>query len=128
MSVVTVGAVATLGAALLRHIPESAPHSQFLPSASTGPSETPPPAEDPHVLVYITSTPAGAAIVRVSNQAVLGYTPETVQFRRSTGPVTIRLEMKGFAPQTRDVSTAADGHLDIILQPGMQGTRPRPGG
>jgi hypothetical protein len=127
-SVVTMSAVATLGAVLLRRNPQPAPPRHMLPSASADPSEAPPPSEDPNVLVHIESTPAGAAIVHVSNHAVLGYTPETVQFRRSAGPITIRLELKGFAPETRDVSTAADGNLDIILQAGTQGTRPRPGG
>jgi hypothetical protein len=79
------------------------------------------------VLVRIESTPPGAAIVHVSNKSVLGYTPETLQFRRSTEPVSLRLELKGFAPETRDVPTASDGQLTVELMPISKGAHPRTG-
>jgi hypothetical protein len=76
-----------------------------------------PPTEDSNVLVYVESTPPGAAVVRVSTKSVLGYTPETVQLRRSNEPVQLRFELKGYRSVTRDVSAASDSQLTVVLQP-----------
>jgi hypothetical protein len=125
VSVVTVCVATALGAALLRRNARQGlpPHSE--PSSLAAPFEPDPKVEDPNVLVHITSTPAGAAIVSPSHRAVLGYTPETVQFRRSPEVVQIRLELKGYLPETRDVSTATDGKLDVVLRTSSLDSRPQ---
>ncbi len=102
-----------------------APPQQTQPSPSAALLETAPPAEDPNVLVYIASTPPGAAIVRRSDNSVLGYTPETIQFRRSTEPVQVRLELAGFAPEMRLVPTVSDSQLIVVLKTRSRGSRPR---
>jgi hypothetical protein len=126
-STVILVAVVVLTMAWLRQRTALGPPQQSLPSQSAAPLETPPPAEDPNVLVYVTSTPPGAAIVHVSNKSVLGYTPETIQFRRSTETVSIRLELKGFAPEMRNVPTVSDSQLTVELKPTSKGARPRTG-
>jgi hypothetical protein len=62
------------------------------------------------------STPPGAAIVRADNGFVLGWTPETVEFRRSPEPVMIRFVLEGYSPVYREVPVASDGELKVELK------------
>ncbi len=70
-----------------------------------------------NVLVWIESTPPGAAIVRVSDNFILGHTPETVEFNRTSRPVSIRLELDGYDVVTREVSVDSDGSMTVVLKP-----------
>jgi hypothetical protein len=80
-------------------------------------TEAPAPPEQPaNVLVWIETTPPGSAIVRVSDRFVLGWTPETIEFRRSSKPVSVRLELKGYLPELRDVPVAEDGTVSVALK------------
>ena len=85
--------------------------------SSTPRQPEPSPEEPENVLVWIESTPPGAAIVRVSDGFVLGWTPETIQFRRSSEPVSVRIEAKGFVAATRSVPTKSDGQVTVELVP-----------
>jgi len=88
------------------------------PVAAASATQTPASPERPeNVLVWIETTPPGAAIVRVTDRFVLGWTPETIEFRRSSKPVAIRLEMNGFLPELRDVPVAEDGQVSVTLKP-----------
>jgi hypothetical protein len=68
-------------------------------------------------LVWMETTPPGAAIVRVSDCHVLGYSPEIIEFRYSKTPVQIRFELKGYIPLTQEVSAAEDSELKVVLEP-----------
>lgn len=67
-------------------------------------------------LIWMETTPPGAAIVRVSNGRVLGYSPEIIEFLRSDKPEFVRFELKGYLPLTREVSAASDSELKVELQ------------
>jgi hypothetical protein len=69
------------------------------------------------VLVLMQSAPTGARIVRVSDNYLLGYTPETIEFHQSLKPERIRFEMQGYTSVTRDVSAASDSELTVDLEP-----------
>lgn len=76
------------------------------------------PNEEPtEVLVYMESTPPGAHIVRVSRNQGLGWTPEDVDFTRSTEPVLVRFELKGYLPLTVQVPVDRDSELAVVLEP-----------
>lgn len=87
------------------------------PSESAAVVASAPPLEDVNVLVYLESTPPGAAIRRLSTNSVVGYTPETVQLRRSNVPEQFRFELEGHQPVSRDISAAADSQLMVVLRP-----------
>jgi len=92
----------------------TAPSGSDVDAAST---EAPAPPEQPaNVLVWIETTPPGAAIVRVSDRFVLGWTPETIEFRRSSKPVAVRLELKGYLPELRDVPVVQDGTVSVTMK------------
>ena len=69
------------------------------------------------VLVWMETTPPGAAVVRVSDGYVLGYSPEIIEFRYSKTPVQIRFELEGYIPLTQEVSAAEDSELKVVLEP-----------
>jgi serine/threonine-protein kinase len=81
------------------------------------PSETPAPPKAPvAVRVRLESTPSGARVVRVSDGAVLGTTPETIELRPSSDPLPLRFEKEGFVAATREASRAADSSLSVVLE------------
>ena len=69
------------------------------------------------VLVWMETTPPGAAVVLVSDGHVMGRTPETIEFHQSAEPVSVRFELEGYIPVTREVSAASDGKLAVVLKP-----------
>jgi hypothetical protein len=89
------------------------------PPDKTAPSaKAKPPAEKPFtVLVWMESTPPGARIVLVSNNFILGRTPETIGFSQSSEPVPVRFELEGYKPVTREVPAVSDGSLKVVLKP-----------
>ena len=108
-------AIAGLTGACQRKSPT--PPASPTPTKSLPPPDAQPPAQQQiDVLVWIETTPPGARIVRVSDGFVLGWTPEIVEFVRSTEPALVRFEMEGFAPVTREVSVTTDGELAVVLR------------
>jgi hypothetical protein len=89
------------------------------PSAKSEPAPDAQPGIDPTflVLVYMDSTPQGARVVRASDGHLLGRTPDTIEFHQSGQPVTVRFELPGYLPVTREVSAASDSELSIVLEP-----------
>jgi PEGA domain len=84
--------------------------------------QSPPDAQrliDPTFLIQIwtETTPPGARIVRVSDGHPHGWTPEIVEVPQSDKPVSLRLELDGYVPVTREVSALWDGELKVVLQP-----------
>jgi hypothetical protein len=63
------------------------------------------------------TTPPGAAVRRLSDGHVMGWTPDTIEFSQSDKPVLVRFEMEGYLPLTREVPVATDGDLKVVLQP-----------
>jgi hypothetical protein len=83
------------------------------------PVDAQPPILDPTFLVLASmgTTPPGARIVRVSDGEVLGYTPETVEFHQSNHSETVRFELQGYIPVTREVPAVSDTVFRIVLEP-----------
>jgi hypothetical protein len=79
--------------------------------------EQPAPRQQGLALAWMETTPPGAAIVRVSDCHVLGYSPEIIEFRYSKTPVQIRFELEGYIPLTQEVSAAEDSELKVVLEP-----------
>jgi len=76
------------------------------------------------VLVWMETTPPGAAVRRVCDGHVMGFTPDTIEFAQSAEPVVVRFELQGYLPVTREVSAASDGELKVVLQPIPKGRHP----
>jgi hypothetical protein len=62
------------------------------------------------------STPPGARVVRVADGAVLGTTPETIELRPSSDPLSLRFEKEGFVVAIREASLVADSSLSVVLE------------
>jgi len=92
------------------------------------PSETPtvaPPKALVAVRVRLESTPPGARVVRISDGAVLGITPETIELRPSSEPLPLRFEKEGFLAALREASLAADSSLSVVLEEEKPGKTPK---
>jgi hypothetical protein len=63
------------------------------------------------------TTPQGAAVRRLSDGHVMGWTPETIEFPQSDKPAVVRFELEGYVPVTREVPVATDGQLAVVLKP-----------
>ena len=118
--------VAVLAAVLLRREPSSTP----VPASTTRPAPSPeivaPPKAPVAVRVHLESTPPGARVVRVADSTVLGTTPETIELRPSSEPLSLRFEKEGFVAATREASLAADSSLSVVLEAGPEKTAPTP--
>jgi hypothetical protein len=67
------------------------------------------------VQLRLESTPAGARVVRVSDGAVLGTTPETIALRPSAEALLLRFEKEGFVSSTRETALATDTTVAATL-------------
>jgi len=120
--VLALGAVAVPTSTCSRKRPEP---PQPTPLAKAQPSaEAPRPADarpfpDPSflVLVWIETTPPGAAVRRVSDGHVMGWTPETIEFNQSAEPVLVQIELEGYRPVRRAVSVLEDSQMKVVLEP-----------
>jgi hypothetical protein len=63
------------------------------------------------------TTPPGAAVRRLSDGHVMGWTPETIEFPQSDKPMVVRFELEGYLPLEREVPVATDGELKVVLKP-----------
>jgi serine/threonine-protein kinase len=110
--------LSALAAVLAMRQPSAPARPEAKPVAlpAVTPPPPPPPVQAPTMIrLRLESAPAGARVVRVSDGAVLGTTPETIELRPSAEPMQLRVEKDGFVPATRDVSLSADGHLSVVL-------------
>jgi serine/threonine protein kinase len=110
---------ALLAAVFLRKGPApSAPQPTNITRPAPPPeSQTAVPPKAPiAVRVRLESTPPGARVVRISDGAVLGITPETIELRPSSELLPLRFEKEGFASAQREVSLAADSTLSVVLE------------
>jgi len=98
-------------------LPPPAVKSQPTPDAERPADAHPFPDPTFLVLVGIGSKPPGARIVRVSDDLVLGHTPDTIEFHQSAEPVLVRFELQGYLPVTREVSAVSDSELWVDLKP-----------
>jgi serine/threonine protein kinase len=74
-----------------------------------------PPKVPTAVRVRLESTPPGARVVRISDGAVLGTTPETIELQPSSEPLPLRFEKDGFASAQQEASQSADSTLSVVL-------------
>ena len=87
----------------------------------------PPPVEKPlaaalrpakkKVYWAVSSSPAGAEIVRVSDGRVLGKTPWRSEQPQGTGHVTLRLRFVGYQDRVVDLDSNADDRSEVTLEP-----------
>ena len=91
--------------------PQPPPEAQRTPDAH--------PFPDPTflILIWMDTTPPGAAVRRLSDGHVMGWTPDTIEFPQSDKPVLVRFEMQGYLPLEREVPVATDGELKVVLKP-----------
>jgi hypothetical protein len=71
--------------------------------------------------VWIETTPPGAAVRRLSDGHVMGFTPDTIEFSQSAEPVLVRLELEGYGPVRRAVSVLEDSQMKVVLEPIAKG-------
>ena len=64
--------------------------------------------------------------MRVADSTVLGTTPETIELRPSSEPLSLRFEKEGFVAATREASLAADSSLSVVLEAGPEKPAPTP--
>ena len=97
-----------------------------IPTASTKSPEVPPPATV--VRLRLSSRPAGARIVRVSDGAVIGITPTLLELASGAQPLSLRIEKDGYLPATRDLPLDHDSDSKIQLTAASQARphQPRP--
>ena len=111
--------VALLAAVFLR---KGTPPAPPLSTSTTRPAPPPepqtvePPKAPVVVRMRLDSTPPGARVVRVSDDVVLGTTPEIIELRPSNEPLPLRFEKEGFVAVQREASLAADSNLSVVLQ------------
>jgi hypothetical protein len=111
--------IAGLAGACLRKSPPPPPPvtKPQLPDAQRPADAHPFPDPTFLVLVWMETTPPGAAVRLLSDGHVMGWTPETIEFHQSAEPVLIRFELEGYIPVTHAVPTASDGELKVVLTP-----------
>jgi len=113
-------AIAVLAAVFLRKSPVSpvlTAATKGVPAAEEHPVEPPkPPTAPSAVRVRLDSTPSGARVVRVSDNVVLGTTPETIELRPSSEPLALRFEREGFEHAVREVSLTENSSLSVVLE------------
>jgi hypothetical protein len=76
------------------------------------------------ILVWMETTPPGAAVRRLSDGHVMGFTPDTIEFGQSAEPVLVRFELAGYVPVTRTVPVLEDGQVSVVLEPIPKGRGP----
>ncbi|MBN2576012.1 MAG: serine/threonine protein kinase [Deltaproteobacteria bacterium] len=108
-------AAALVLAVALRNKP-AAPPAAKRPVPAAKPPAPPPPTPPQMIRVRLESTPAGARVVRVTDGAVLGTTPTTIEVRSTPKPMLVRVEKEGFAATTREISLAAHGEVSVALE------------
>jgi serine/threonine-protein kinase len=79
------------------------------------PAEAMPAGRD--VALAVASTPTKAQVFRADSGEKLGVTPLTIRLARSDKPVTLRLELPGYAPAERVVRFTADAALGVVMSP-----------
>jgi serine/threonine protein kinase len=75
------------------------------------------PAAPQTISIAISSTPAGALVVRERDGAVLGRTPLALSWPRSVGVESLRLDREGYRSETLLVALNRDGQSTIELHP-----------
>jgi hypothetical protein len=95
-------------------------------TVATKPVDPEPPATS--VRLRVSSTPAGARIVRAADGAVIGITPALLEFPSAAQPVSVRIEKDGYLPATRDLPLDHDSDSKVELTAVTQSRphRPRP--
>jgi hypothetical protein len=95
-------------------------------AAATKPVDPEPPATS--VRLRVSSTPAGARIVRAADGAVIGITPALLELPSAARPVSVRIEKAGYLPATRDLPLDHDTDTKVELTAVTQSRphRPRP--
>jgi serine/threonine protein kinase len=86
------------------------------PAVIPAPPPPPPPAPAQTVIV-LDSDPPGATVVNAGDQKLLGTTPLRLTFERSAAALPLRLEKRGFKPETIEVNLGQDLDKTVTLRP-----------
>jgi hypothetical protein len=62
------------------------------------------------------TTPAGAAVVDVSTGQTLGTTPVTLDRPAGSPPLSVRFELKGYEPLSREFPTSESLRVELPLK------------
>ena len=115
------GAAAVLGLVLFFALRPAAPvapvTAPVVAAVEKAPTPAPPPEKPANVSLMLTTTPAGARLIRADTGEVIGTTPFSGALPRSSAPLRLRIEAAGHEPLLRDVSLASDSTLDLSLKP-----------
>jgi serine/threonine-protein kinase len=119
--------IAVLGGAVLVAglRPEAGPAEPPPPApTSLAPVVVPPPAPAPtEVRLSLLTVPAGAEVNDAVTGAPLGTTPLTLE-RQPGAPLTLRFELKGYEPLTREVPTSESLRVEVPLSRKLAAPRP----
>jgi serine/threonine-protein kinase len=114
-------AAVALGAVLVAGLwPTPAPAAQVPPRslAAREMRPLPPPVEvvPSEVTLLVMTEPPGALVSRVDSGEPLGRTPLEVRVARATTAVPVRIELAGYQPLERSVSTDQSQRLEVALR------------
>jgi hypothetical protein len=124
------GALALLGALLGREhrgAQAASLASSAAAAASSGPAGAGEAARGgAQVALGFITSPPGASVTRTDTGQLLGQTPLEVAVERDPAPVTLRVQLPGYLPLTRQVTFDASQRLELSLAPLTPSPRPLP--
>jgi serine/threonine protein kinase len=114
---VVVGSLALLaGGALLGFPVDDEPPSAPAPTVQLAPAPVVPPTPTTaDVHFALTTTPAGAQVIDVTTGRLLGETPLTLERPAGSAPLSLRFELKGYEPLTREFATTESLRVELPL-------------
>ena len=116
---VGIGAAAVAAAAVLAlTLRKEAPAPPPAPRPAPAPVAAAPvkPKLPERVRVRLESKPSGARVVRVSDNVLLGTTPQTLELLTSSEPLLLRVEKEGFSTATKEVPLTSNTNLSVVLE------------
>ncbi|MCA2981578.1 MAG: serine/threonine protein kinase [Myxococcaceae bacterium] len=128
VAALVVAAVAGVAALVLGLRPEARPAEPAPPSTSilapvVVPPTPPPPSAPADVKLSLQTVPTGAEVVEAATGALLGVTPLTLE-RPPGAPLTLRFELKGYEPLTREVPTSESLRVELPLSKKLPPLKP----
>jgi hypothetical protein len=84
------------------------------------------PAAGAGVALRFITSPPGASVTRTDTGQLLGQTPLEVAVERGPAPVTLRVQLAGYLPLTRQVTFDSSQRLELSLAPVTPPQRPAP--
>ncbi|MCU0701752.1 MAG: protein kinase [Myxococcaceae bacterium] len=83
---------------------------------TTGPTTPPPPASPAMIHLSLLTAPPGASVISIDTGEVFGTTPLTIDRAVGTAPVSVRFELKGYEPVSREFPTTESVRVELPLK------------